>query len=296
MILSSGGSKSIYDLGDGNVIAVPRVNYEVWKRMVKEEEKACAEFLNIGLLASDQHRCLAVINNEKFLVLKMPNFKDMVKKGIQVRGQSSKDTYGETLLFGSQKNFLNLDYWHSIFQHLKQDIVTMLVNGLFTGMDSNHIAIVNTEVTPQHDVDEPGLITERKQELRLFFFDFSHKASEKQLKQCYYFVDFEGEGGILEKEISEEVNHVAENHLSHALNGITNHEYQLLTGEKNNGGFTDFFGLKATEYDIYHKFLFAFKKEIVESVVKKVAELSENQKKERFSSVPTKSTPICRIM
>src|SRR3990167_9877475 len=292
--VSSGSSKAIiYDLSDGNVIAVQQVNYETWKRMTEDEVNVSNKLRTLGLLTPNQQRCIASINNKKFIVLKMPHFNHLITQGIQVRRLWYGKSFGNTLLFGNLGNFLNLNYWQSLFQHLKQDIIITLANGVLINVDSKYIAIIDTQSTLKHDVNVPGLISDRNQQLHAYFFDFSHKVESLQYNQCFYFVDFQGTGEILEENVKEEVAHVAGTYLSQALNAVTSHEYILLTGKENSG-----LGLWcwAANHDVYKEFKSQFESEIVTGVIAEIEKLTPEQKKERFSEVPTRRTLDCSVM
>jgi hypothetical protein len=105
----------------------------------------------------------------------MTHFKNLLERNQQIRC-GGKENFGTTMLFGSLDNIKSESYMRKLYQGIISDIATLIINKIRLGMDSfGGVVITNTANTLDHDENVPDLITNRKQEVRLFLMDFYQK-------------------------------------------------------------------------------------------------------------------------
>jgi len=215
-----GGSKNIYDIGNGYVAALPNgQSREVWKRMVEEEVSMAKRVRAAGLRSQQYERVTLIIEGEPepILAIKMPSFSTLLNKGIQVRDAKRPRTkyiperrkeipvntgYGSSRIFDSQEKVSSPDHWRRIFRDITPDAIQYLAGGFAFSSDAFNLCIENSDTTPAHDATNASLFTERNQTLRLFFYDFSSKTEAISGASLHEFIS--DDGNICEERIQSQ--------------------------------------------------------------------------------------------
>lgn len=203
--IASGGSKQIYKLNGDDVIAVVG-NNENTRPYIQSEVDFANQLRKMGLRTQAYQAAEIEMDNIRIPVLKMPSFQYLAQNGHQVRDQkNSRSSAGDSLIFGSKDNLVSEEHWRKLMSPLVNDIYIYLINGLNFAGDSWNAVIEDTSETPVKGQEASSLITDRAQEIHLYFFDFGTSAiNPAALKTKYGFLD--PEGRISEEFISHQVN------------------------------------------------------------------------------------------
>jgi hypothetical protein len=203
--IASGGSKQIYKLNGDDVIAVVG-NNENTRPYIQSEVDFANELRKMGLRTQDYQAAEIEMDNIRIPVLKMASFQSLAQNGHQVRDQKNPvSSAGDSLIFGSKDNLASEEHWRKLMSPLVNDIYIYLINGLNFAGDSWNAVIEDTSETLVKEQQASSLITDRAQEIHLYFFDFGTSAiNPAALKTKYGFLD--PEGRISEEFISHQVN------------------------------------------------------------------------------------------
>ncbi len=205
-ILGKGGSKLVYDLGNGYAVGLLNIqsnpiNIPTWERLIREEVAASQKLRQLGLCTQSYAEATLCFDGYPAKVLKMPTFALLATRGQQVRdSKNSNQYYGTSLLFGNLSNLQSFAHWQKVLQGFQEDLVIYYSESLKFDTDTFNLAIVDSPETPAHDRTALALFTERKQKVRFCFYDFSSKHAES--KETKY--DFLNSDGNLEREFIEQ--------------------------------------------------------------------------------------------
>lgn len=206
-IVGRGGSKMIFDIGSGYVIALLNVmsnspDLLLWNRIVSEEVTMAKKFHRAGLLCQRYEEAVVSIEGNSLKVIKTLSFKELRARGIEIRERKvliENQARSQSLLFDTRENFLDVQHWLKLFEFIKSDIVLFYSAGLdvLDPGDSYSIAILDPPPDPSYGKNKSRLFSEKNQYLRLFFQDFSSKYEMNSKDLSYNFFDSEGniEGG-----------------------------------------------------------------------------------------------------
>ncbi|WP_133139642.1 hypothetical protein [Legionella genomosp. 1] len=191
--VSQGGTKQVYRLNNGKVFSILNCSTgvgsdaaKVWNWVVDDEIIFSNYLAKIGLRTQDYQKVKLSIDGHDVYVLQMTAFDSLLKQGKQVRDAKNAQHFGSTMLFGNRENAENPAYLLQLMQPLLDDIACLLAHCVHISNlgDSLNLIIEDTPETPEHQRDQPGLISERKQVPHLFFYDLS-----KDFKQ----IDFDND-------------------------------------------------------------------------------------------------------
>ena len=197
-LLGKGNSKSIYDIGNNQVIAIPNSSYDYtqldlkaykkWCAVVEEESLMATSLQKVGLRVLAIKSSIIQFENESLLVMIAPSFASLEEiKGMQISDhRSGRAGTGNSMLFGTVKNLMNIDHLHALFTNIIQDVAVLIAHELaFEIRDAYNLVIEDTLQTPhkespEYAADTHKLYSERHQKIRLFFYDLTGaKASTK---------------------------------------------------------------------------------------------------------------------
>jgi hypothetical protein len=202
--IASGGAKRILAVrGTQWAIAIPlESGLDDWQRMVKEEVDITRRLRRHDLLTSNYEYDTIQTKGYNIPALRMPNFSEMLKLGIQVRDRKNL-CFGESMLFANIVAVEDASHWEKLFEGLESDLHSYFMSGLrLFETDSWNLAIQDTPATPEYKTNEPGELLSRKQKLRLFFYDLSSK-NYHYTDSHYEFID--AHGNALDQNVREAV-------------------------------------------------------------------------------------------
>ncbi len=180
--LRSGGFKTIYDIANGEVIALRKVDIDSvcesmaadWIEAVYAEKNMADKLKSLGLKSQDFDVVQVRINNYFLPALKMPSFSKMAQQGKEVKDYKNiKDRFGKSIIFGNLMNVENKDYLQQLAFHTIHDIVILVSEGL--KLDDDSINFIVEVVTPE-SANENNSTNKTSNQLRLFFYDFWQKS------------------------------------------------------------------------------------------------------------------------
>ncbi|MBA3661581.1 MAG: hypothetical protein H0W64_07630 [Gammaproteobacteria bacterium] len=189
LALPSGGTKTIYDIGDGYVIA--RMGGD--DALIDSEMQVAHKFKEIGLYTQDYDKLTAIINGNPEPVLKMKNFKTLATEGKQVRDRKNRESScGDSFIFNDLEHFKNKAHWRNVLKYIADDIFLYLINNLGFGSDAFNLIIVDTKETEaaRHNT-RSKLFSDIEQEIHLYFFDFGSSVYTQE--KIYDFIDAFGD-------------------------------------------------------------------------------------------------------
>lgn len=284
--VGSGGSKVIYKLNDGRVIALPCIKeLSTWDRMVKEEAKAAESVRNIGLYAQNYEMVTAFCSEHPINILLMPHFTSLLAEGIQVR--EHQHYYGSTQLFGQFEKLQNQEHWDALLKTMIDDVVRLMSHGYFFSLDAYHFAIVNKNSADS--AKEDLVFSSSCYEAHFFLFDFTSKIETIPFEKSYYFVDKEGE--ILEDEIEKVAKKFVTKIMSQIVNGISDNEYFNLFGCTKLSQFFPDSPIRSATNGVYNED--EIKQTIVARVKAELSTLSQEEIQKRFSDAPLETSISC---
>ena len=234
-VIATGGTKSIIDLGDGNVIGVIRGfgNSISFGNIVDREINSSEKLRGLGLKVLDCKKIeIKFIDDEQSVpALLMPSFAYLAENGKQVRDHKNPDSSsGKTFIFGSKDNLKSIDYWRMIFSCIKDDLALCVINQLSLKYDTVNLMIEdsnNAKLMHENSLSSK-VFTELQQKLHLFFFDFSdtnYLSGKDKLP-------FITSNGIADDEsIQQYVQTLYDYVLCAIFGGVSDAEYKLIMGK-----------------------------------------------------------------
>jgi len=291
-------------LGDGRVAILPNLdagriqNLEQansyaanWERMIREERDVSNKLRQLGFEAQDITIENLNIGGGELPVIVTGRFREMAENGAQIRDVKNKrSSTGTSMLFGTPENLDSVDRLKLVMNGLLDDSVKLITHGLSFGGDSCNLIIKDTEQTPLHNRNEPGLFDERNQQLRFFLFDFSSKHSPRNDKGLKL-LDASGNPspeairGYAERYVTRAFEAVAESITINESDTIL-----MLNKAQGNRHYDDIYGLFAHLEEKYD----SIKDDLVEQVYSRaIAEIEQMPQPERLKrfSMPEKQPP-----
>lgn len=303
-VSNAGGSKKIYHIGNGMVLALLNVDslsfedaktadtwLKTWRRMLGEEKDLSDRLKASGLMAVDIDIEEIEYADGKIPVSIMPHFETFVQRGIQVRDcKKSAASQGYSMLFGSQENIESRERLKMLMGQLKQDIVTLASNGYALRGDALNLAIVDTKDTPNHDRHENELFDKRNQKLRLFFFDLASHQSYRSMEKLKFLSE---RGEVSEKAVTDYVSHEIDRVFERLTFGIREDEIKTIIVQAE-GKYNQYTLFDPLEENFNH-----IRSEIVEEIKNEVLDviksMSVEKRRELFSVVkPNRSNFVDR--
>ncbi|MDQ2994291.1 MAG: hypothetical protein M3R00_05015 [Pseudomonadota bacterium] len=252
-LAGKGGSKKVYDIGDGSVIMLPNtgsdgIDTTKWVNLVQREVAMAKRLNDCGLRAQQYEAAIITVNEFPLLVIKAPSFDGMIKNGLQPRDRKrdwqeeisvlnrhcpggwetrkvNPDLFiGSSDVFGTKENLTSPNYWRTILDNLVDDLAPFLANDLSFTSDSFNLLIEDTATTPEYSHELRGSISERNQRIRLFFYDFYLK--EGYSEDHYEFID--AKGAIIESKIKFHVTNLLSRISDTIILGASNAEYKSI--------------------------------------------------------------------
>lgn len=195
--IAGGGSKLIFDLGNGYVLGKYNSTGLSIELLTDNEIKIAEKINTVGLRTQKFEKVIANINGVTCPALLMPSFKKLTRNGQQVCDiKNPSHRLGESFVFGNLDNVRSLDHWQHIFKYITPEIAIYLINNLCLSNDSFNLVIEDSENTSAlKDKCSSRLFTDLNQALHLYFFDFNDKThlyDEHKYKRIYEFIDIHG--------------------------------------------------------------------------------------------------------
>lgn len=184
--LPSGGTKTIYELDSGDVIAFIKGNGSL--DFLQSEVNFSNHLRELGFRAQNYE----IAETEDQYVLKMPSFASLEAKGQQIRdAKNPRSSTGTTYIFGTKENLGSEDHWRKLLTPLIQDISSFYIHGLDFPGDSWNMVVEDTALTKELlSGNASNLITDRGQELHFYFFDFGAQTiNPNRFKQTHHMLD-----------------------------------------------------------------------------------------------------------
>lgn len=220
--LPSGGTKTIYDIGDGYVIARMGGDDE----LIDSEIHVANKLKEIGLYTQDYNKVTAVINGNPEPVLKMKNFTTLANEGKQVRDRKNRESSGgDSLIFDDMDHFKDKVHWRNVLKYIADDIYLYLINNLGFGSDAFNLIIVDTKETEaaRHNTSSK-LFSEIEQEIHLYFFDFGSGVYKQE--KIYDFIDAKGDISV--ENIHQCINNLSGKVTDALFHGIFDSEFEKI--------------------------------------------------------------------
>lgn len=233
--LGAGGCKIVFGINDSAIallnITTNDIDTLLWERIVREEITIARQAKAAGLQVIPYERTTVYFDGNPTTALQMPTFQSLLAKGMQIRDpKNTKSSCGTSMIFGNKDNLQNSKYWEGVLQGFQEDLIAYYTYGFSFDSDSFNLLIADTSETPSHDQTEPGLVTERKQKLHFYFYDFTNKNRAADYKPVHKFID--EEGNILQKEIESSVSFMFKRAVDVILCGLFGLEYSNILGEQ----------------------------------------------------------------
>ena len=182
---------------------------EHWNMVIEYEKYHSDSFIDAGLRAQSMTKFFVRVDGvDLFPVMYMRSFNGLLEDGVQVREAKTPDlSTGHSMIFGTPKNLGSEEYIKPIMQGLLADFEKVLLNNLFyDSIDSCNVVIEDTKDTVPHDKSIKGMVSERKQIIRMFFFDFGspnvrNRVPYKKIRR----VLLDSSGNVDRKSVEDEV-------------------------------------------------------------------------------------------
>lgn len=199
--MAAGTSKKVYYIGNGEVIAL--IDHNVADEADKYIGRECENTrqLNaIGIKTSNPQPVEVKVNGHLIAGIKMPCFMSLLEQGIQVRDVKNLGLWpaGSTYIFGNKANLLDAKHWEKVLKHLMDEVVILISNNIYLSTESLNLAITDTRTTGINAAD-PGLITDRAQELHLFIFDTTDATLFDQYRITTF--NLKDANGVIDREL-----------------------------------------------------------------------------------------------
>ena len=238
--LISGGSKTIFDLGDGYVIGVILSSLVNRHQFIDTEVALSKKLLKLGLRAQEYEKITATINGKDVPVLRMPHFSALTSRGMQVRdSKNAESSCGNSLIFGSLENLICPHHWDLILKDIAHEVAVYLLHQFDFHSDSFNLVIEDTQTTTTASTEtKPTVFTDLKQSLHLYFFDFSSKSALYVETINYEFLELdETDESIIANEaaIISSIHSLKSRIKSTILTTVSEDEYaHMMTADNNN--------------------------------------------------------------
>ncbi|OQS55490.1 hypothetical protein EHP00_1872 [Ecytonucleospora hepatopenaei] len=165
--LPSGGTKEVFKYGEDKVLSFLSLP------LIKNELEIIEDLKKLKLETQNAQLGRLVENGIEKWAIVMESWDAMQKRGLQVRDCNNPSSrYGTSMLFKKLENF-TVDNLLTILRPIMEECFTLITNGICLNCDSYNIVIKDTKDTDTSDRKEYKIYTERNQEVKLFFNDFT---------------------------------------------------------------------------------------------------------------------------
>lgn len=305
-IAGIGGTKRVYDLGNGTALMLfthnlPRTMTEttarklagVWERIIREEKETSDKLSKLGFETQNIAVTELTIGNGQMPVMLTTPFKDLAAQGRQIRDiKNPNSSCGHSMLFGTPENLENPERLKLVMQGVLDDTVKLITHGLSFDMDACNLIIRDTAQTPMHNPNDPDLFDHRKQQARLFFFDLSSKHGPRNDAKLPL-LDAAGNPDPIQ--VRKYAEYGVCNAFTAIRHGITNEEKMIILNKKSNYSSGHTYNDKYALGDVIDGNYKLVKDAMIDDVSSRVvAEISRMPGDKRFElfSPPEKIPPI----
>lgn len=228
-LIASGGTKHIFDIGDGRVLAIMRGNLDWLSKYTDAEVRLSNKVKDLKLRTISCEKIILEVNGKTDIpALIMPSFSSLAKGGIQIRdSKNSNSSCGSSMLFGNMQNIKSLEHWRKIFHHIKDEMVVYLLNHFAFSNDSFNLSIEDTTQTVTLASQQSSTVfSDLAQEVHLFFFDINDK--ERFYNEDIHYKFTNRHGYSLDLKVSEIANKLFDFIIDIIFRGILDDEYEML--------------------------------------------------------------------